>query len=251
MFTLPWLPEGSYAYVFVAKAGGYWKSRGFDDVDIPRGHGVLAAAQEISQGQFDLGLASASELILLADKGVNLRDIAIMDYDPTMAVCSLLDVGLYGCELLRERMAERWYGAPFVSEALPQSSPRSGISGLQLELAVDLDRNAVWQFGHADCGARVLAGLRAEQLVKEIRGAIDDLRHAVESRRDIDHSEQPHHALDAVEIAELRLQAGQNRQGNRARGRVALFDAKVAPDLALPFNCRTAQIAAMPRNEHQ
>lgn len=89
-FTLPWLPEGSYAYAFVAKAGGYWKSRGFD-VDISRGHGALAAAQDISQGQFDLGLASAPGLILLADKGVNLRAIAIMDYDPTMAVCVLAE----------------------------------------------------------------------------------------------------------------------------------------------------------------
>lgn len=89
-FTLPWLPEGSYAYAFAAKAGGYWKSRGFD-VDIARGHGALAAAQEISQGQFDLGLASAPGLILLADKGVDLRAIAIVDYDPTMAVCVLAD----------------------------------------------------------------------------------------------------------------------------------------------------------------
>jgi NitT/TauT family transport system substrate-binding protein len=89
-FTLPWLPEGSYAYAFVAKAGGHWKSRGFD-VDIARGHGALAAAQEISQGQFDLGLASAPGLILLADKGVKLRAIAIIDYEPTMAVCVLAD----------------------------------------------------------------------------------------------------------------------------------------------------------------
>lgn len=89
-FTLPWLPEGSYAYAFVAKAAGYWKSRGFD-VDISRGHGALAAAQDISQGQFDLGLASAPGLILLADKGVDLRALAIMDYEPTMAVCVLAD----------------------------------------------------------------------------------------------------------------------------------------------------------------
>jgi NitT/TauT family transport system substrate-binding protein len=89
-FTLPWLPEGSYAYAFVAKAGKYWSSRGFD-VNISRGHGALAAAQEISQGQFDLGLASAPGLILLADKGVDLRALAIVDYEPTMGVCVLAD----------------------------------------------------------------------------------------------------------------------------------------------------------------
>ena len=84
-FTLPWLPEGSYAYNFVAKANGYWKSRGFD-VDISRGHGALAAAQAIAQGQFDLGLATAPGLVLLSDKGVDLRSIAIMDYEPTMCI---------------------------------------------------------------------------------------------------------------------------------------------------------------------
>jgi ABC-type nitrate/sulfonate/bicarbonate transport system substrate-binding protein len=87
-FTLPWLPEGSYAYAFVAKAGKYWSSRGFD-VEISRGHGALAAAQSISQGQFDLGLATAPGLVLLSNKGVDLRALAIVDYEPTMGVCVL------------------------------------------------------------------------------------------------------------------------------------------------------------------
>ena len=29
-FTLPWLPEGSYAYAYVAKAAGHWRDRGYD-----------------------------------------------------------------------------------------------------------------------------------------------------------------------------------------------------------------------------
>ena len=87
-FTLPWLPEGSYAYAYVAKAGGYWRSRGYD-VDISRGYGALAAAQAIAQGQFDLGLATAPGLILLSNKNVDLRSIGIVDYEPTMGVCVL------------------------------------------------------------------------------------------------------------------------------------------------------------------
>ena len=88
--TLPWLPEGSYAYTFVAKARDSWKSRGFD-VGIARGQGALAAAQAIAQGQFDLGLTSAPGLVMLANKGVDLRALAIVDYEPTMGVCVLAD----------------------------------------------------------------------------------------------------------------------------------------------------------------
>jgi NitT/TauT family transport system substrate-binding protein len=87
-FTLPWLPEGSYAYAYVAKAGGHWRERGYD-VEVLRGYGALAAAQAIAQGQFDLGLASAPGLVLLANKNVDLRSIAIVDYEPTMGVCVL------------------------------------------------------------------------------------------------------------------------------------------------------------------
>jgi ABC-type nitrate/sulfonate/bicarbonate transport system substrate-binding protein len=89
-FTLPWLPEGSYAYAFVAKARDEWKKRGFD-VSIARGHGALAAAQSIAQGQFDLGLATAPGLVMLAHKGVGLCSLAIVDYEPTMGVGVLAD----------------------------------------------------------------------------------------------------------------------------------------------------------------
>jgi ABC-type nitrate/sulfonate/bicarbonate transport system substrate-binding protein len=87
-FTLPWLPEGSYAYAYVAKAGGHWRQRGYD-VELSRGYGALAAAQAIAQGQFDLGMGSAPGLVLLSNKNVDLRSIAILDYEPTMGVCVL------------------------------------------------------------------------------------------------------------------------------------------------------------------
>ncbi len=87
-FTLPWLPEGSYAYAYVAKAAGHWRDRGYD-VDISRGYGALAAAQAIAQGQFDLGMSTAPGLILLSNKNVDLRSTAIVDYEPTMGVCVL------------------------------------------------------------------------------------------------------------------------------------------------------------------
>ena len=57
----------------------------------------------------------------------------------------------------------------------------------QLEFAIDLHRYAVGQFCHTYRCACMLTGLRSEQLVEEIRRAVDDFRHAVKSRRDIDH----------------------------------------------------------------
>lgn len=89
-FTLPWLPEGSYAYAYVAKAGGHWRERGYD-VELLRGYGALAAAQAIAQGQFDLGMSTAPGLIVLANKGVDLRCISLVDYEPTMGIAMLGD----------------------------------------------------------------------------------------------------------------------------------------------------------------
>jgi NitT/TauT family transport system substrate-binding protein len=86
--TLPWLPEGSYAYAYVAKAGGHWKERGYD-VELSRGYGALAAAQAIHQGQFDLGMTTAPAMVLLANKGVDLRSVAMVDYEPTMGIALL------------------------------------------------------------------------------------------------------------------------------------------------------------------
>jgi hypothetical protein len=58
----------------------------------------------------------------------------------------------------------------------------------KLEFPVDLDRNTVREFGKPDSGARMLAVLRAQQLVEEVRCPIDHLRHPVEPWSHIDHS---------------------------------------------------------------
>jgi NitT/TauT family transport system substrate-binding protein len=87
-FTLPWLPEGTYASCYVAKAGGYWSKRGFD-VDIARGYGALASGQAVAQGTFQTGLSNSQAVVLLASKGVELRCLGLMDYEPGMAVAVL------------------------------------------------------------------------------------------------------------------------------------------------------------------
>ncbi len=87
---LAWLPEGSYAYAFVARAKGFWRSRGLD-VEIARGFGSFASAQAVAAGQFDFAMTNPSSVVLLATKSIALKMIGLMDYDSFMAVGLLQD----------------------------------------------------------------------------------------------------------------------------------------------------------------
>jgi ABC-type nitrate/sulfonate/bicarbonate transport system substrate-binding protein len=89
-FTISWLPEGFYAYVFVTKAKGYWRDLGLD-VDVARGYGSLPAAQAIAEGQYQFGTSNASAVVQLAGKGVQLASLGIMDYNPSMGLAVLGD----------------------------------------------------------------------------------------------------------------------------------------------------------------
>src|SRR5438105_9569805 len=73
-FTLPWVPEGSNLYAFVAKNKGFWKKRGLD-VDVARGFGSVAATQALGGGQFDFGHAVTPVIILQIAKGLPIVSI--------------------------------------------------------------------------------------------------------------------------------------------------------------------------------
>ncbi len=83
--TLPWLPQGSQFFAFVARNRGYWKSRGLD-VEIVRGFGSTAAIQTIVQGQCQAGIIAAPTVILSAAQGLQTRVFGIAGYDSTMGV---------------------------------------------------------------------------------------------------------------------------------------------------------------------
>jgi NitT/TauT family transport system substrate-binding protein len=89
-FTLPWVAEGSNAFVFIAKAKGYWDELGLD-VAVARGYGSVAAAQAVGAGQFQFGAAAASAGIQLAVKGLPVVAIGCAGYDGTMGICVLRD----------------------------------------------------------------------------------------------------------------------------------------------------------------
>jgi NitT/TauT family transport system substrate-binding protein len=89
-FTLPWLAQGSFAFVYMANAKGYMQKRGID-MSIARGFGSFASAQAITTGQFDCGLCAAPALTLSVAKGLPLIALATTDYDATMGVGVLAD----------------------------------------------------------------------------------------------------------------------------------------------------------------
>ena len=87
-FTLPWLAQGTSAFVYVGKEKGFFRQRGID-LQISRGFGSLPTAQSIASGQFDFGLVIAMPLILMIAKGLPLAGITTIDYDATMGVGAL------------------------------------------------------------------------------------------------------------------------------------------------------------------
>jgi ABC-type nitrate/sulfonate/bicarbonate transport system substrate-binding protein len=89
-FTLPWLAQGSFAFVYMAQAKDFMKKRGID-MSIARGFGSFASAQSIAGGQFDCGLCAAPALTLSVAKGLPLVALATTDYDATMGVGVLAD----------------------------------------------------------------------------------------------------------------------------------------------------------------
>jgi len=89
-FTLPWLAQGSFAFVYMANARGFMHKRGIE-MSIARGFGSFASAQSITGGQFDCGLCAAPALTLSVAKGLSLIALATTDYDATMGVGVLAD----------------------------------------------------------------------------------------------------------------------------------------------------------------
>ena len=86
--TLPWLPQGSQLWPFVAKERGFWRKRGLD-VEIVRGFGSNAAIQTLVQRQTDVGIIAVPSIMLSAAQGVPLRSFGIVGYDLGMGILTL------------------------------------------------------------------------------------------------------------------------------------------------------------------
>jgi NitT/TauT family transport system substrate-binding protein len=84
-FTTSWIPEGPNLFAYVARDKGFWKKTGLD-VSVARGSGSGAAAQAVSAGTFDFGMAATPTVIVQAAKKLPITCIGQINYDALMGI---------------------------------------------------------------------------------------------------------------------------------------------------------------------
>src|SRR5882757_5453612 len=84
-FTTSWIPEGPNLFAYVARDKGFWKKVGLD-VSVARGSGSGAAAQAVSAGTFDFGMAATPTVIVQAAKKLPITCIVQINYDALMGI---------------------------------------------------------------------------------------------------------------------------------------------------------------------
>ena len=84
-FTTSWIPEGPNLFAYIARDKGFWKKHGLD-VSVARGSGSGAAAQAVSAGTFDFGMAATPTVIIQAAKKLPITCIGQINYDALMGV---------------------------------------------------------------------------------------------------------------------------------------------------------------------
>lgn len=72
---LDWTPWGDQAAFHLAQAKGWFRDAGLD-VDIQDGNGSVTTVQIVGNGQFDVGYAALSAMIVAREKGLPVRAIA-------------------------------------------------------------------------------------------------------------------------------------------------------------------------------
>jgi ABC-type nitrate/sulfonate/bicarbonate transport system substrate-binding protein len=84
-FTTSWIPEGPNLFAYVARDRGFWKKHGLD-VSVARGSGSGSAAQAVSAGTFDFGMAATPTVIVQAAKKLPITCIGQVNYDALMGI---------------------------------------------------------------------------------------------------------------------------------------------------------------------
>ncbi|MFQ5913694.1 MAG: ABC transporter substrate-binding protein [Nitrospinota bacterium] len=91
--TLPWIPEGEVAFMYVAQKKGLWKKRGLD-VAITRGYGSGEAAKTVGLGQYDFGQADMGVSIKGMGQGLPLVSIAMVNQRSPVCIVTLKGSGI-------------------------------------------------------------------------------------------------------------------------------------------------------------
>src|SRR6478735_10891408 len=165
---------------------------------------------------------------------------------PAIAACTA--PGMFSTMPREMSCRPRWA----TGRAVSQSGARNAVSSVSgdLEHAFDLDRRIRGQRGDADGGAGV-AALVTEGGDHQVGGAVENLRPIQEVRRRVDEAAEAHNAHDLVEIAERRLDLGQQVDGAAAGGRGAVFDGHAGAELALGDQLAGRIEANLARDEQQ
>jgi NitT/TauT family transport system substrate-binding protein len=89
-FNMSWLPQGSVVGVAVAADQGWFKEAGLD-VTMIRGYGGNRTANELDQGQFEIGYVDPISLVLNRSNGGKIRMIGAINTQWPGGVCFLSD----------------------------------------------------------------------------------------------------------------------------------------------------------------
>ncbi|GMU73020.1 MAG: ABC transporter substrate-binding protein [Burkholderiales bacterium] len=85
-FNLGWLPQGSTSGPVIALANGYFKDAGLD-VSIVRGYGGTRTANELDQGQFDVGYTDPISIAINRSNGGKIRMIGAINTQWPAGIC--------------------------------------------------------------------------------------------------------------------------------------------------------------------
>jgi len=121
--TLPWLPQGSQFFSFIARNKGFWKKNGLD-VEIVRGFGSGAAIQTVVQGKCQVGIIAAPSVFLAAAQGLQTKIFDIAGYDTTMGILTTADSPIKTLKDLEGRKLGSTLASaevPFIDPFLTQS----------------------------------------------------------------------------------------------------------------------------------
>jgi len=85
-FNMAWLPQGSVIGPIVAQAQGYYKEAGLD-VTLVRGYGGTRTANELDQGQFEVGYVDPISIAINRSNGGKVRMIGAINTQWPAGIC--------------------------------------------------------------------------------------------------------------------------------------------------------------------
>lgn len=85
-FNMGWLPQGSTIGPIIAQANGYYKEAGLD-VTLVRGYGGTRTANELDQGQFEVGYTDPISIAINRSNGGKIRMIGAINTQWPGGIC--------------------------------------------------------------------------------------------------------------------------------------------------------------------